>query len=126
MSRQVLIVDDCDITVRMLSKVMSDLGFDAIGVSSADIARDILSQEHTPDLILMDWMMPGMTGLELISWLRDSDAHKGTPILMVTANDGIAQVAEALTAGANEYIIKPFSRESIEEKLSILGLDTAK
>jgi two-component system chemotaxis response regulator CheY len=104
---------------------MSDLGFDAIGVASADIARDILSQEHAPDLILMDWMMPGMSGLELINWLRGSRAHKETPILMVTAKDEISQVAEALSAGANEYIIKPFSRESIEEKLSMLGLTTA-
>ncbi len=126
MSKQVLIIDDCDITVRMLAKVMSDLGFDAIGLASADLARDILSQDHTPDLILMDWMMPGMSGLELISWLRGSHPHKDTPILMVTAKDGISQVEEALTAGANEYIIKPFSRESIEEKLSILGFDAAK
>lgn len=125
MPKQVLIVDDCDVTVRMLTKVMSDLGFDAIGVASADIALDILSQEHAPDLILMDWMMPGMSGLELINWLRGSHPHKDTPILMVTAKDGISQVAEALTAGANEYIIKPFSRESIEEKLSILGIDPA-
>lgn len=126
MSKQVLIIDDCDITVRMLAKVMSDLGFDAIGLASADLARDILSQDHAPDLILMDWMMPGMSGLELISWLRGSHPHKDTPILMVTAKDGISQVEEALTAGANEYIIKPFSRESIEEKLSILGFDAAK
>jgi DNA-binding response OmpR family regulator len=126
MSKQVLIVDDCDITVRMLTKVMSDLGFDAIGVASADIARDILSQEHAPDLILMDWMMPGMSGLDLINWLRASHIHEKTPVLMVTAKDGISQVAQALSAGANEYIIKPFSRESIEEKLSILGIDAAK
>ncbi len=126
MSKQVLIVDDCDIAIRMLTKVMSDLGFDAIGVASADIARDILSQEHAPDLILMDWMMPGMTGIELVNWVRKSQAHQKTPILMVTAKDGISQVAEALAAGVNEYIIKPFSRESIEEKLSILGLGDAK
>jgi two-component system chemotaxis response regulator CheY len=125
MSKQVLIVDDCDVTVRMLARLMSDLGFEAIGVASADIARDILNEENTPDLILMDWMMPGMNGLELINWLRGSALHKETPILMVTAKDGISNVAEALGAGANEYIIKPFSRESIEEKLSILGLNSA-
>jgi CheY-like chemotaxis protein len=126
MSKQVLIVDDCDITVRMLAKVMSDLGFDAVGVASADIALDILSEEHAPDLILMDWMMPGMNGIDLINWLRGSQIHRDTPILMVTAKDGIDQVAEALSAGANEYIIKPFSRESIEEKLSILGIEAGK
>jgi len=122
MTKRVLIVDDCDVTLKVLSRVMSDLGFEAIEADSADGAREALDSEHTPELILLDWIMPGMNGLDLIGWLRTNSRYRTTPIVMVTANDGISQVAQALSAGANEYIIKPFTRESMEEKLSMLGL----
>jgi two-component system chemotaxis response regulator CheY len=69
--------------------------------------------------------MPGMSGVEFVTWLREQTYTRETPVLMVTAERDIARIAEAIESGANEYIIKPFSREAIEEKLQLVGIRAA-
>jgi two-component system chemotaxis response regulator CheY len=65
-----------------------------------------------------------MSGVEFVAWLRAQKPTHATPVLMVTAQRDLSQIAEALQSGANEYIMKPFSREAIEEKLKLLGIDS--
>jgi two-component system chemotaxis response regulator CheY len=72
---------------------------------------------------MIDWVMPGMSGVELVSYLREQHTTKGTPVMMVTGQRDMRKVAEALKVGADEYIMKPFSRQIIEEKLRIIGIE---
>jgi two-component system chemotaxis response regulator CheY len=68
--------------------------------------------------------MPGMSGVQLVDWLRSRPELTKTPVLMVTGERDLTRVAEALSHGANEYIMKPFSKEVLQEKLQLLGIST--
>jgi two-component system chemotaxis response regulator CheY len=121
-STSVLIVDDCKFTTKVLSRLMQELGFVVHAASSGEEAVAFLEMHEPPELFLVDWVMPGMSGVDFVTWLRGQAITHGTPVLMVTAVNDIARIAEAIHSGANEYIMKPFSREAIEEKLQILGI----
>lgn len=125
MITEALIVDDCKFTTKVLSKIMAELGFAVQTVCSGEEAKQFLSQHPTPSVMLVDWVMPGMSGVELVAWLRSQPAHLNTPVLMVTGERDLTRVMEAMQNGANEYIMKPFSKEDVEEKLRILGLEGA-
>ena len=73
------------------------------------------------DLVLVDWNMPEMDGITFVRAVRADDGYRALPLMMVTTNTERAQVSDALEAGANEYIMKPFTAEMIREKLEILG-----
>ena len=73
-------------------------------------------------MILIDWLLPGMPGTELVQHIRSGPFSK-VPIMMVTGQNEIHQVAEALEAGASEYVMKPFTRSIIAEKLLLLGFN---
>ena len=122
MAREILIIDDCKFTTKVLSGVMRELGFDVNSAQSAEEAIGFLETHEPPSLFLVDWVMPGMSGVEFVSWLRSQPTTASTPVLMVTGERDMARVAEAIRSGANEYIMKPFSREAVEEKLQILGI----
>jgi two-component system chemotaxis response regulator CheY len=123
MSRNALIVDDCGFTKKYLTRCLTELGFHVDCADSSEDAVTKLRSSSTPDVILIDWVMPGMSGPELVAWLRAQSPFKGTPILMVTAQKELPQISEALSKGADEYVIKPFSKESIAEKLQLVGIE---
>lgn len=122
MSTSVLIIDDCKFTTKVLSRLMEELGFVVHTASSGEEAVAYLEMHEPPELFCVDWVMPGMSGLDFVSWLRGQNLTQQTPVLMVTAVNDMSRIAEAINGGANEYIMKPFSREAIEEKLQILGI----
>ena len=122
MTMDILIVDDCAFTTKMLSNVMFELGFTVSTAISAEEAIGFLETHIPPGLFLVDWVMPGMSGVEFVAWLRAQARTKHTPVLMVTGECDLNRIAEALQKGANEYIMKPFCRKGIEEKLKILGV----
>jgi len=124
MPKDILIVDDCRLTTKVLSGLMREMGYDVHTAPSAEAAVQFLEMHEPPSLFFVDWVMPGMTGVEFVSWLRAQKATQKTPVLMVTAQNDIKRIAEALESGADEYIMKPFSREVIEEKLLLLGIET--
>lgn len=126
MGRDILIIDDCKFTTKVLSNVMTELGFSVNAVQSGEAAVGYLETHEPPSLFLVDWVMPGMSGVEFVSWLRAQRGMESTPVLMVTGEKDLTKVAQAITSGANEYIMKPFSREVIEEKLQLLGIDSDK
>jgi two-component system chemotaxis response regulator CheY len=76
-----------------------------------------------PDLVLVDWKMPVMNGLEFVRAVRADDRLRDVPIMMVTSETSMATVAEALAAGANEYVMKPFTFEVLREKLALMGFE---
>ena len=76
-----------------------------------------------PDLALVDWHMPNMTGVELVSEVRSRPELAGLTILMVTSEGEPDQIGVALAAGADEYLIKPFTADAVADKLALLGID---
>lgn len=122
---QVLIVDD-DIVSRMLSKTfLKNLGF--TDINEALDGEEALTKINTLDdlgLILLDWNMPRMDGLEFIQSLRSQAHWADLPVLMMTAESQQNKINEALIAGVSEYIMKPFSLDMLVDKLTILGIAT--
>jgi two-component system chemotaxis response regulator CheY len=121
-----LIVDDSRAIRRILSGMLTDIGF---AVAEASHGKEALAhlQAHVdsasrPNLVLVDWNMPEMNGLELVQAVRRDERFASIPLMMVTTETEMAQVLRALEAGAQEYVMKPFTKEVIEEKLRVLGL----
>jgi two-component system chemotaxis response regulator CheY len=117
-----LIVDDSRAMRTILGRIIAPLGFE---VTSAVHGRDALEQLAAgarPDLMLVDWNMPEMNGYELVQNLRADAAYAQIKIVMVTTESEIAQISAALAAGADEYVMKPFTSEAIVDKLRLLGL----
>lgn len=120
---QVLIVDD-DIVSRMLSKsFLKNLGFTEINEAlDGEEALTKLNLLNDLGLILLDWNMPRMDGLEFIQSLRSQSEWADLPVLMMTAENQQTKINEALMAGVSEYIMKPFSLDMLVDKLTILGV----
>lgn len=117
-----LIVDDSRAMRTILGNIVAPLGFDVVTAVHGRDALEKLSEGPLPDLMLVDWNMPEMNGFELIQNVRASSTYADIKIVMVTTETEIDHVASALEAGANEYVMKPFTSEVIVEKLNLLGL----
>lgn len=116
-SIKILIVDDFATMRRILKNILKQLGFkNLVEADDGTSAWEILEGQSI-DLIISDWNMPKMTGLELLKKVRASDTHKGTPFLMVTAEAQKQNVIEAVQAGVSNYVVKPFTAEAISDKL---------
>jgi two-component system chemotaxis response regulator CheY len=114
----VLIVDDFLTMRRIVRKILRDLDFQNIlEAEDGSAALDVLKTTKV-DLIVSDWNMPRMTGLELLKEVRASDKFKDTPFLMVTAEAQKENIVEAVKARVSNYIVKPFTAATLEEKLA--------
>lgn len=121
-SIKVLVVDDFATMRRILKNILKQLGF--TNITEADDGTSALEElkKNSFDLIISDWNMPKMTGLELLKRVRSDDALKEIPFLMVTAEAQKQNVIEAVQAGVSNYVVKPFTAEAISDKLhKILG-----
>jgi|GEM_PF-1905985 len=116
---KVLIVDDSQIDTLLCQKIVESLGYTPIAVSTADEAIAIIEQAGSPDIIIMDWFMPGTTGIELCQKVRDTDLLVEPFILIMTSNNDRHAEAEALNAGADDFISKPVNRIDMEAKLKL-------
>jgi two-component system chemotaxis response regulator CheY len=117
-SIKVLIVDDFATMRRILKNILKQLGFkNLVEADDGTAAWDILESQEI-NLIISDWNMPKMTGLELLKKVRASSNHGKTPFLMVTAEAQKQNVIEAVQAGVSNYVVKPFTAEAISDKLS--------
>lgn len=115
---KILIVDDFATMRKILKNILKDLGYtDILEAEDGDVALEILKKEKV-DLVISDWNMPNMDGLSLLKAIRSDEALKDTPVLMVTAEAQKQNVLEAVKAGVNNYIVKPFTPEVIKEKIS--------
>ncbi len=120
---RVLIVDDAVVVRRMLSDIISS-DTDLIVVGTAANGKIALNKlpQVTPDVVILDLDMPEMNGYEFLCNIRADSKYNDLNVMMVTTESEISQMAKALEAGANEYLMKPFTKEMIAEKLEILGL----
>jgi len=117
------VVDDSRAMRSIMNGILKDLGYDTIDAVDGKDALRVLAGSPKPDVMLIDWNMPEMNGFELMLAVRDNSEYKDVPLLMVTTENEMDMVVKALEAGANEYIMKPFDREIVREKLQILGLE---
>ncbi len=114
----VLVVDDFVTMRRIVRKILRDLDFqNIIEAEDGSVALDILKKTKV-DLIVSDWNMPKMTGLELLKLVRSTDNIKDTPFLMLTAEAQKENIIEAIKARVSNYIVKPFTAATLEEKLA--------
>ena len=120
---QALVVDDSRAVRMMLKRMLSDAGFDTIAEAGHGIeALQRLGEGPVPDVMLVDWNMPEMNGIELLRLMRASPAYRAIPVVMVTTETEASQVVRALAAGASDYVMKPFTKDVIVEKLELLGI----
>lgn len=116
-----LIVDDSRPIRRIEGEIMTELGFQTCDACHGKEAIERLQTEPLPDVILVDWNMPEMDGLEFIKAVRQDARYSGIVILMVTTETEPEQMLRALTAGADEYLMKPFTKDGLIEKLQLVG-----
>jgi two-component system chemotaxis response regulator CheY len=114
---KILIVDDFSTMRRIVKNLLNDLGF--FNTAEADDGTTALEElrRNRYDLIITDWNMPGMAGIDLLKAVRADAALGKTPVLMVTAEAKREQIIEAAQAGVNGYVIKPFTAGTLSEKL---------
>lgn len=116
-SIKILIVDDFSTMRRIMKNILKNLGFKNLVEADDGSAAWALLEEQQVDLIIADWNMPEMTGLELLKKIRGSNHHKEVPFLMVTAEAQKEQVIAAIQSGVTNYVVKPFTAETISDKL---------
>ena len=116
-----LVVDDSSIIRKILTAYLKKLGFDVTVAVDGRDGLDRLRGMEKADVVLVDWNMPEVDGISFLRAVRAQANYAGLPVMMVTTNSEMANVAEALSAGADEYIMKPFTAAMIREKLELLG-----
>ena len=118
-----LVVDDSRSMRTIILKQLKELGFEVYEAENGLEAMSRLHEVKNIHLVLLDWNMPEMDGLEVLSLIRAEPAYQEVRVMMVTTESEMSRVATALEAGASEYLMKPFDREALLEKLILLGMD---
>ena len=119
---KILVVDDSKAMRTFLKYLVQQLQFETAEAEDGLQALEVLKQHRDLELALVDWDMPRMNGLEFVRAVRASPAYNGLKLMMVTTQNSMDRVTSALTAGANDFLMKPVTRESLEEKLRVLGV----
>lgn len=119
---RILVVDDSATMRRIIKNSLSNLGYvDLLEAEDGAVAWDIMNKEEI-SVLVTDWNMPNMNGLELVTKVRANSKYAEVPIIMVTTEGGKTEVIKALRAGVNNYIVKPFTPQVLKEKLeAVLG-----
>src|SRR4051794_40315725 len=119
-----LIIDDCCIARTCLREMLRERCIDCEEAGDGQAALDLLHQGGKFDLAFVDWNMPVMNGLEMLRRLQ-AEHYPALKAIMVTAEGDRRHILRALAAGADEYLMKPFDSEALNEKLAILGIEEA-
>jgi two-component system chemotaxis response regulator CheY len=116
-----LVVDDSKVIRKVARHILETLDFE---VSEAADGREALDSclASVPDVILLDWNMPVMSGMDFLRALREASLSSRPKVVFCTTENGMAYIRAAIEAGADEYVMKPFDRETLESKLQIVGV----
>jgi len=118
-----LVVDDSGTIRTILSETLREIGFEVLEAENGRQALEVLGAQKTAvPLILVDWDMPVMNGLELLKRLRENPEFSSMVVVMVTAQADMGHIVEALDAGANEYVMKPFTKDILLGKIELAGI----
>ena len=123
MPRSALVVDDSRAQRSMLRRLLTERGYDVAEAGDGSEGVATLARTGAVDLVLVDWNMPVMDGLEFIKAVRSNPDYERTQLVMVTSESEPAHIARALMSGADEYAIKPLTMDALASKLAILGLE---
>jgi len=122
MNINILIVDDYKTMLRIVRSLLNQIGFNNIDEATDGAMALEKIKEKKYELVISDWNMEPMTGLELLKNIRANEKTKDVPFIMVTAESKTDNVIEAKEAGVSNYIVKPFNAETLRDKLaSVLG-----
>jgi two-component system chemotaxis response regulator CheY len=122
-----LVIDDSRTMRRILGSILARVGYSSCQAGDGVEGLAVIERERAGgggdfDLILVDWHMPEMNGLEFVHALRQDARNRAIAVMMVTTETQVEKMVAALAAGASEYVMKPFTPDIIEDKLRILGL----
>ncbi len=119
--RRCLIVDDSRVVRLVARRFIEALGFAVEEAGDGQLAVTACEQQ-LPDVVLLDWNMPVMTGIEFLRHLRARDGGGKPIVIMCTTERDVSHIHEAIAAGANEYLVKPFDQDTLTAKFSKVGL----
>ncbi|PZU60564.1 MAG: two-component system response regulator [Sphingobium sp.] len=116
-----LVVDDSKVIRKVARHILESLD---INVTEACDGQDALTQceAAVPDVVLLDWNMPVMSGMEFLQALSTTKIASRPKVIFCTTENGIGHIKAAVEAGADEYVMKPFDRDTLESKLQIVGV----
>ncbi len=116
-----LVVDDSKVIRMVARRILEELDFE---IEEAVDGQEAINacRRSMPDAVLLDWNMPVMSGIEFLRELRSTEGGDGPKVVFCTTENDMSHIREAIEAGANEYIMKPFDREIIEAKFAQVGL----
>jgi len=122
---KVLVVDDSSTMRRIIMNSLGKLQFNQI-VQAENGVEGFKKLSADTGLVITDWNMPEMNGLEFVAKVRDDPQYSKVPMIMVTTEAGKSEIVEAVKAGVNNYIVKPFTVDVLRDKIqSVLGIDLA-
>ena len=116
-----LVIDDATVVRKVARRILEDFGFDVSEAEDGEAGLELCRQQM-PDAILVDWSMPVMDGFDFVKALRREPAGNRPKVVFCTTEHDVAQIARAMRAGADDFVLKPFDRETIEAKLQEIGL----
>lgn len=116
-----LIVDDSRVIRKVSRHILESLDFEVDEAENGQVGL-AKCDETMPDLIMLDWNMPVMTGIEFIVQLRQREGGDKPKVVFCTTENDVAHIREAISAGADEYVMKPFDHETLQIKLQLVGM----
>ena len=117
-----LIIDDSRAMRALLGRILGELGFETAEAGDGREGLEHLRQHGVPDLVLVDWNMPRMSGIEFVQAVRAVRDYDALRLIMVTTETEMTRVVKALGAGLDAYVMKPFTKEAVVEQLERIGL----
>ena len=120
--KRALVVDDSKAMRRIIQQTLKELGFDVVQAANGQEGLNTLAVDSAFDLAMVDWNMPELNGFEFLQKVRENPEHNDIKILMCTTETEFDQMLKALDAGANEYLMKPFTKEGLLDKLALIGV----
>jgi two-component system chemotaxis response regulator CheY len=118
--KKALVVEDSKAIRQIERKYLEELGFEVLEAENGKEALEVLKEHPDISLILLDWHMPVMNGYEFLKILRANPQYQEIKVMMVTTENQQKSVIDAIMAGANEYLMKPFDKEMLETKIRYL------
>ena len=116
-----LVIDDSRAMRALLARILGELGFEVSEAGNGREGLEHLQAHGVPDLALVDWNMPEMSGFEFVQNVRRMPEYDGMRLVMVTTETEMTRVVKALGAGLDAYVMKPFTRDAVVEQLERIG-----
>ena len=124
MKTKALVVDDSRAVRMILSRTLKEIGYEVFEAANGREALEVIETERAGlKLVLTDWNMPEVNGLDLLKQVRQNPQLSSVVMVMVTTETELDQISTALEAGASEYVMKPFTKDILVEKLQSLGIN---